>query len=58
MVLSVSHSVSVDSQLMWFNCSSFVYVLSIPGGSENASSFACTWLICLWCFGVLFLYLC
>ena len=32
MALSVSLSVSVDSQLMWFNCNSLLPVPSIPGG--------------------------
>ena len=46
MVLSVSLSVSVDSQLMWFNICSVLSVLSIPGASEGVSSVVCTWLIC------------
>ena len=32
-VLFVSLSLSVDSQLMWFNCNSVFSVTSIPGGS-------------------------
>ena len=31
-VLFVSLSLSVDSQLMWFNCNSVLSVSSIPGG--------------------------
>ena len=41
-VLFVSLSLSVGSQLMWFNCSSVLSVLSIPGGSEVVSSVVCT----------------
>ena len=40
--LFVSLSLSVDSQLMWFNCSSVLSVLSIPGASEVVPSVACT----------------
>ena len=39
--LFVSLSLSVDSQLMWFNFNSVLSVLSIPGGSEVVSSVAC-----------------
>ena len=41
-VLFVSLSLSVGLQLMWFNCSSVLSVLSIPGGSEVVSSVVCT----------------
>ena len=41
-VLFVSLSLSVDSQLMWFNYSSVLSVLSIPRGSEAVPSVACT----------------
>ena len=58
MVLFVSLSLSVDSQLMLFNCNSVFPVSSIPGGSEGVSSVLCTWLTCLGCFVVLLLYLC
>ena len=47
MVLSVSLSISVDSQLNLFNCNSLFSVLSKPGASEVVSSFVCTWLMCL-----------
>ena len=41
-ILFVSLSLSVDSQLMWFNCNSVLSVSSIPGGSEFVSSVVCT----------------
>ena len=41
-MFSVLLSLSVVSQYMWFNCSSEVSVLSLPGGSEFVSSVDCT----------------
>ena len=50
--------ISVNSQLMWFNCNSVLLLLSIPVWSGWVSSVVCTWFICLWCLGVRLLQFC
>ena len=54
-VFYITFAISVNSQLILFNCNSVLSLLSIPGGSGWVSSVDCICFICLWCLGVLLL---